>query len=176
MSLVSSFLDISGTSAGRILKAAIENPALPEEARNAFQCLIDMERFRGQAVHHLLSLITAIDANMKLVRRVDFYGVTTTPNTGSVSAAFDPTGNHLFGEGLNEILAINEDYISKKHTRRVEQALVKAILLKPAHSKQSPQGQYPQQKQAHKKRGKAKRPWHLGPPLPRRAKLRVPSM
>ena len=57
---------------------------------------------------------------------------------------------------LTEILALNEDYVSKRHTCRVEQALVKAISTKSANPKQPSQSQQSQQKQAYKKKGKAK--------------------
>ena len=42
MSLMSSFLDMSRASAGRILREAMTNQDLPDEARDLFQCLIDI--------------------------------------------------------------------------------------------------------------------------------------
>ena len=130
MSLVLSFLDMSDASTGRILQEVMKNPALLEEARKTFQCPIDMECSQGQAVHHLFLLTTVLDTNVKMVRRADLLtSMELQPHLtkAAFQLPFDPTGNHLFGEGLSEILALNEDYILKRHTRRMEQALVKTI-------------------------------------------------
>ena len=67
-----------------------------------------MERSQGQAVHHLLSLTTAMDTNVKLIRRADLLASRELQPHLALAAfqlPLDPLGNHLFGEGLRAILA-----------------------------------------------------------------------
>ena len=61
---------------------------------------------------------------------------------------FDPTGNLLFWEGLEDIQQFSDEFNVKRHTRKVEQALVKAIA-KPAQAKTNntqKQGTYSRQR------------------------------
>ena len=99
-----------------------------------------------------------LDANVKLIRRADLLASMELQSHLSQAAfqlPLDPSGNHLFGEGLAEILALNEDYVSKSHTRHIEQALVKAISSKQANPKQA-HSQHSQAKQNFKEKGKVK--------------------
>ena len=55
MSLIASFLDMSGASACKVLEEASQNQELPKEAKDALQWLADLEQSRGHAVpldHH----------------------------------------------------------------------------------------------------------------------------
>ena len=61
MPLIASFLDMSGASACKVLEEMSQNQELPKEAKDAFQCLADLEQSRGHAVLHMLSLSTTMD-------------------------------------------------------------------------------------------------------------------
>ena len=69
MSLVASFLDMSGAVAIKVLEEASQNQELPRETKDMLQCCADLEWSKGHAVLHLLSLSSTLDANMKLLRR-----------------------------------------------------------------------------------------------------------
>ena len=71
MSLIGSFLDMTGALSGRIIEKALKNetPGLPQEARDALQGVADLEHSRGLAVLHLLSVSLTLDANLKLLWR-----------------------------------------------------------------------------------------------------------
>ena len=68
MSLVSSFMDMTGVAADRIIGEALKNQDLPQEAKDALQGVADLEQSRGHAVLHLLTLASTLDANLKLLR------------------------------------------------------------------------------------------------------------
>ena len=40
---------------------------------------------------------------------------------------FDPSGNRLFGEGLADVLVLNENYLLKRHTRQLDQTAVDKV-------------------------------------------------
>ena len=48
--LVSSFMDMTGAAAGRIVVEALRNEHLPQEAKHALQGVGDLEQTRGHAV------------------------------------------------------------------------------------------------------------------------------
>ena len=50
-----SFVDMSGAAASRIIKEALEDESLPQQARDALQGLADLEISRGHAAFHILS-------------------------------------------------------------------------------------------------------------------------
>ena len=56
MSLIASFLDMSRTSASRVLEEASQNKELRKEAKDTLQCLADLEWSRGQLPSYTLCL------------------------------------------------------------------------------------------------------------------------
>ena len=128
--LIGSFLDTSGATASQVVNEALEVGGLPPKIEAAFSVLADLERSRGQAVEHLLAQVTLMDANIKLVRRSDLVSqLELQPHLAQAAyqLPFDASGAFLFGDGLKEILQLGEEFLTKKHTRTVEKALVKAI-------------------------------------------------
>ena len=111
MSLVSSFMDMTGATANRIIEEALWNKDLPQEAKDALQGVADLEQSRGHAVLHLMRLVSTLGANMKLLRRK---GVLTAMKLQShlLHAAyqlpFEQSRTWLFGEGLTGVLELNE--------------------------------------------------------------------
>ena len=69
MSLVSSFMDMTGAAAGRIIAEALKEEGLSHGARDAFQGVVDLEQSMGHAALHMLTLALTLDANVKLLRR-----------------------------------------------------------------------------------------------------------
>ena len=68
MSLVGSFMDMSGAGASRIIKETLEDESLPQRDRDALQGLADLEISRGHAAFHILSLASTLNANLKLLQ------------------------------------------------------------------------------------------------------------
>ena len=56
MSLVASFMVMTGATAGRIIDEALCKEDLPQEARDALQGVADLEMSRGHVMLHLMSL------------------------------------------------------------------------------------------------------------------------
>ena len=60
------------------------------------KCLINMERSRGHAIHHLLLVTSVLVVNIKLIRRVDIHGV-----TDSIPASAGPIRQLLVWAGTD---------------------------------------------------------------------------
>ena len=160
-SLVSSFMDMTRASAGRIIEEALHNKDLPQEARDALQGMADLEWSRGHAVLHLMTLASTLDANMKLLRWKGVLAFMELHNhlmqaTCMYQLPFDQSGTQLFGEGLAGVLELNESYVSKRHTRQLDQVILKQLTAKGAKPRQA-QSQGQQGKHPEKSRGKSKR-------------------
>ena len=115
MSLVASFMDMMGAAVGRIKEAMEES--LSQRAKDALQSVTDLEQSRGHAAFHLLSLASSFDANLKLLRRqvvIVAMDLQSHLAQAAYQLPFDPSGSRLFGEGIMEILGLEEDYASKK--------------------------------------------------------------
>ena len=67
---------------------------------------------------------------------------------------FDQSGTRLFGEGLAGVLELNESYVSKRHTRQLDQVILRQLTAKGAKPKQA-QSQGQQGKHSGKGRGKS---------------------
>ena len=75
---------------GRIIEEALRNKDLPQEAKDALQDVADLERSKGHAVLHLMTLASTLDAKMKLLKtkgNPGLHGVTIPPHTGHIPAA-----------------------------------------------------------------------------------------
>ena len=173
MFLIGSFLDVSGVSSVALIRDALPEEGISERTDTALQYLADMEKSRDQVVDHLLIMATMVDANIKLLRRTDVIGTLELQSHLAQVAyqlLFDPSGNLLFGEGLEDILWLSDEFNAKRHTRKVEQALVKAIA-KPAQAKTNiaqKQGTY-----SRHRKGKDKKP--SVSPAPQSAQLKAVS-
>ena len=53
----------------------------------------------------------------------------------------NPSSSHLFGEGIMEILGLEEDYASKKQTRQLNQAVLRHLSSKGGARPKQPQFQ-----------------------------------
>ena len=69
---------------------------------------------------------------------------------------FEQSGTWLFGEGLARVLELNKSYISKRHTRQVDQVILRQLMTKGTKPKQA-QSQGQQGQCPGKGRGKSKR-------------------
>ena len=143
MSLIGLFLDMTGASSGRIIEEVLKNESLPQEAKDALQGVADLERSRALAVLHLLSILSTLDTNLKLMRRqgvLSFSDMQPHLIQAAYQLPFDQANNHLFGEELAGVLALNDAYVSKRHTRQLHQTIMKQLSTKSTKPKQ-PQGQ-----------------------------------
>ena len=69
----------------------------------------------------MMSLSTTMDVNMKLFRRSKILSASELqPHLlqAAYQLPFDQSGNWLFGEGLAGVMALNDDYVSKRHTQQ----------------------------------------------------------
>ena len=81
-----------------------------------------------------------LDANMKLLRRRGILALSELqPHLlhAAYQLPFKQSGNRLFGEGLSGVLALNEAYVSKRHTRQLDQVILNQLMTKGAKSKQA---------------------------------------
>ena len=109
-----------------------------------------------------MSVSSTLDAKLKLLRRQGVLDMQTHLKQAAYQLPCDQDHNHLFGEGLDDVMALNDAYVSKKHTRQLHQMLIKQLLTKSNRLKQQPQQQ--QSKRPPKGRGKqSKRPASSSP-------------
>ena len=74
-----------------------------------------------------------MDANLKLLQRSEiFSALEFQPHLLQVAyqLPFEQSGNQLFGERLANIMAFNDDYLSKRHMRQLDQVLLKQLSTK----------------------------------------------
>ena len=160
MSLIAFFLDMSGASACNVLEEANQNQELPKKTKDALQCLSDLERSRGHAVLHMLFLLATMDTNMKLFHRSKILSASEIqPHLlqAAYQIHFDQSGNRLFGEGLAIAMALNDDYVSKRHTQQLDQVILKQLSTKSTRTKQPAQAHSQQQQHPQRGRRKSKR-------------------
>ena len=131
LSLVNSFSDILGAVARKLLQESLDNPTMSKEAREGFQAALDLEKSRGKATFHSLSIATALDANLKLIRRHRLLKSSSLAQLDPQVAQaayrlpFSPSGSTLFGdgEGLKNLLDKDASLSDKKLTRAMTQSL-----------------------------------------------------
>ena len=130
-------MDMTGTAAGRIIAEALRNEHPPQEAKDTLQGVADLEQSRRHAVLHLLMLASTLGANLKLLRKK---GVLASKDhqqhltQAAYQLPFEQSRSRLFRDG---ILELNKEYISKGHTRQLDQAVLKQLSVKGARLKQS---------------------------------------
>ena len=103
---------------------------LPDQVQLALETLANFERSREEAVEHLLAQLSPLDANLKLLRRANSLPqleLQSSLRNSAYQFPFSQAGTQLFGEGLKEILALNEQLSTKGYTCTVERAVVKAL-------------------------------------------------
>ena len=113
MSLVGSFVDITGATPSGIIKEAMEDESLPQRARTwptwkypwatppSTSCLWPRQ-----------GALSALDLQPHL-------------SLATYRLPFGRSGSRLFGEGILELLGLEEDLMSKKHTRALSQAMIR---------------------------------------------------
>ena len=131
LSLINSFSDIFGAAARKLLQESLDNPNMSREAREGFQAALDLEKSRGKAMFHCLSISTALDANIKLLRRQHLLKASSLSQLdpqvtqAAYRLPFSSFGATLFGDGpaLKDLLDKDTSLSDKKLTRAVSQSL-----------------------------------------------------
>ena len=117
MYLIGSFIDMMGASASRIIAEALE-----DESCKAWPT------WSIPGAIHVQALASTFDANLKLLRRHGVLNALDLQSHLSLAAhrlPFEASGSRLFGEGLAELLGLEEDMATKKHTMQLSQAMIR---------------------------------------------------